>query len=198
MKKLNYFLMTVALFWAPLVLTGQDLDGPEQKVRFSIETDPATFVFNGYAVHLRVQPKTSEHLLVGAGIYAMDMPSFLVDLNGNNKGKGWDVRLNQGLGLFAEHHFSEVNKKWFVGTQIGIQQYEIENEEFSGSAAFSNVLLMGYGGYTWQPFSFPLYLKAWGGLGYTSKMSGENTLDGIDYDIAPITMFATLHVGYSF
>jgi len=168
------------------------------KTTLSVEIDPFTFAFKGYGLHLRLQPKNNEHLLVGFGAYAMDMPNALVDFNKNNKGKGWNVRLNQGYGVFGEHHFSEVNKKWFVGAQIGIQEYKIENETVAGSEKFTNFLAMGYFGYTIKPFKNNLYIKPWAGIGYTSKISGNNTLGALEYDIAPITMFVTLHIGYTF
>ena len=57
---------------------------------------------------------------------------------------------------------------------------------------------MTYGGYTWQPFDFSFYIKPWAGIGYTSKISGTNNLGNSEYDIAPIMMFATLHLGYTF
>jgi hypothetical protein len=57
---------------------------------------------------------------------------------------------------------------------------------------------MGYGGYTLQPFNFPLYFKAWGGVGYTSKIGGTNVLGDQEYDISPIAVFVTLHLGYTF
>jgi len=170
----------------------------EKKAKFSIEIDPVTFVFKGFSVHLRIQPKYSDHLLLGAGVYAMDMPSVLVDLNKNNKDKGWNVRLNQGYGLFGEYHFTKVNKKWFAGGQTSIQEYIIKNDLVPGSSKFTNVLVMGYAGYTFQPFKFKLYFKPWAGIGYTSLISGDNMIGEATYDISPISMFATLHIGYTF
>ncbi len=166
--------------------------------KFSIEIDPATFAFKGYSVHLRLQPKKSDHLLIGLGTYAMDMPDALVNFNKKNKNMGWDLRLNQGYGFFAEHHFSEVNKKLFVGAQVSLQEYKIEKEDLAGSEKFTNGIAMAYVGYTIQPFQNNLYIKPWAGIGYTSKISGNNTLASSEYDIAPITMFATLHIGYTF
>jgi hypothetical protein len=187
---------------ASLILVGslksQSLKAQEQKAKWSIEVDPATFVFNGYSAHLRVQPKHSKHLLVGAGVYAMDLPDLIVNLNSNNKDQGWKSRIDLGYGLFAEHYFSEVNRKWFIGGQLSIQNFKLEKENTPGSSSYSNGLIMAYGGYSWAPFQFPLYLKFWAGLGYTSKISGENDLEGIEYDIAPLTSFATLHIGYTF
>jgi len=187
-------LVTITFFNA----AAQQTETSERKTRFSLEIDPATFVFGGYSAHIRIQPANCDHLLFGLGAYAMDMPSLLVDLNSNNKNEGWDVRINQGYGLFVEHHFSEVNKKWFVGAQASFQEYKIEKDGIQGSEKFSNILAMGYAGYTFKPFDFNFYIKPWAGIGYTSKISGENTLAGNEYDISPITMFVTVHLGYTF
>lgn len=168
------------------------------KTKYSIEIDPATFVFNGYGIHFRLQPKGAKHLLLGLGTYAMDMPDLLVDLNKNNKNEGWNIRINQGYSLFVEHHLKEVNRKWFVGTQIGIQEYKIGNENISENERFTNILAMGYFGYTIKPFKNNFYIKPWAGIGYTSRITGDNSLGTSEYDIAPITMFATLHLGYTF
>jgi hypothetical protein len=43
-----------------------------------------------------------------------------------------------------------------------------------------------------------MYIKPWMGLGYTTKVSGDNSIDGKEYDIAPLVPFLTLHVGYTF
>ncbi len=176
----------------------QPSDNQSKKTEISVEIDPATFGFKGYGIHLRIKPKNSEQLLIGIGAYAMDMPSVLVDFNKENKDKDWNVRLNQGFGVFGEYHFSEVNQKWFVGSQVSLQEYKIQNEIISGSEKFTNALLMAYSGYTWQLFDFGFYIKPWAGIGYTSKLYGSNNLGNLEYDIAPITIFATLHLGYTF
>lgn len=195
LKNLSFL---IAFVMIQLPAFAQNQGSKSLGTRFSIEVDPATFLFNGYSAHLRIQPRNSAHLLVGGGLYAMDLPTVLVDLNKNNRDKGWDIRIHRGIGLFGEYHFTEVNRKLLLGAQLSTQQFKIENEMFSGSEKFTNTLLMGYGGYSFRPFSFPLYVKAWGGLGYTHKISGEHTLGEQTYDIAPLTVFATVHVGYTF
>jgi len=190
--------VVIALILTNIGIYAQQNEPKQNKTEISVEIDPVTFGFKGYGIHLRIKPKNSKHLLLGVGAYAMDFSSVLVDMNKKNKDKGWDVRLNQGYGLFGEHHFFEVNKKWFVGGQIAIQEYIIENKTISGSEKFINSLVMAYGGYTWQPFDFGFYIKPWAGIGYTSKISGTNSLGNSEYDIAPIMMFATLHLGYTF
>ena len=84
----------------------------ENKTTFSIETDPSTFAFNGYAVHIRIKPKNSTHLVIGVGTYALDLPSVMVNTNKDNKDKGWDVRINSAYSLFSEYYFKEANSKW--------------------------------------------------------------------------------------
>lgn len=181
----------------PMVHQAQNVTA-NSKPRLSVELDPATFLFKGFGLHLRLQPHADSHLLMGLGAYAMDMPRFLVDLNPDNKGQGWQVRLNQGYGFFVERYFREVNEKWFVGGQLGVQQFKLENEFEAGSSKYVNLLAMAYGGYVWRPFDFPLYFKPWAGIGYVPKIGGESHLGELGYSHSPITYFATLHVGYTF
>jgi hypothetical protein len=192
------FSLSFFLFINAGTVSGQIDNAKGRKAHFSIEIDPATFVFNGYSAHLRFQPQNADHLLIGLGIYAMDMPDLFVDFNSANKDQGWDVRLDQGYGLFGEYFFDEVNQRWFVGAQLSAQVFRIEQTSAVGHESFTNGLLMGYGGYSFKPFAFDLYIKPWAGVGYTTKLSGTNRLGDAEYDIAPITMFATLHLGYMF
>jgi hypothetical protein len=135
---------------------------------------------------------------MGAGAYAMDFPDFMVALDPKNAEKDWKVRLSMGLGLFTEYHFSAINQGWFAGSQAGIQRFEIEKKAAIGSARFSNLLLMGYGGYAWRLFASGFYIKPWAGIGYTSTLSGKAEVVGAQYEVLPITGFATLHLGYMF
>jgi len=197
-SSLKSLVTCVILGLTALSVSAQTADNQKAKAKFSLEIDPATFVFKGYSAHIRIQPKSSDHLVYGLGIYAMDMPSCFVDMNDKNADKGWKVRINKALGLFGEYHFTEVNNRFFVGGQLSAQEFLLENDGFSGNETFTNGLIMAYGGYTVKPFSFPVYIKAWGGMGYTFKMAGENMLNNQKYDIAPISIFATVHLGYTF
>lgn len=169
------------------------------KTTFSVETDPSTFAFGGYAFHFRIKPASSKHLLLGAGTYAMNYPDFLIGLNTKNKDKGWDVRIKSAYAAFGEYYFKEANSKWFVGMQAGIQNYKISNSATTDThSTYSNLLIMPSLGYNWQPFSFPLYLKPWMGFGYTTKIKGSNNINDLEYNIAPLVPFVTLHLGYTF
>ena len=153
---------------------GQDTDeNIERKRTFSIETDPSTFVFKGYAFHFRFKPKSSQHLQFGAGTYGMDMPNFLVNLNAKNKDNGWKVRISSAFSLFGEYYFKVANKGTFVGLQLGIQNYKNSNTNQPNiECKYHNLLIMPSIGFNWQPFRFPLYFKPWLGLGYTRNIAG--------------------------
>ncbi|MFT5822631.1 MAG: hypothetical protein ACI8ZM_003887 [Crocinitomix sp.] len=187
------------LVLAILFLTiGTATNAQSERTQFSLEIDPVTYVFKGFSIHARMTPKGSEHLLFGLGAYAMDMPNVLVNTNKLNRDEGWNSRLNQGYSFFFEYHFSEVNRKFFVGAQTGLQEYKISNKNFEGDSKFTNYIAMAYLGYTIKPFKNNLYFKPWAGIGYTSQISGSNTLGTENYDISPIAPFATFHVGYTF
>lgn len=169
-----------------------------ERAQFSLEIDPITYAFQGFSLHARITPKGSQHLFLGLGAYAMNMPDVLVNSNKANREEGWNSRLNQGYSFFFEYHFAEVNKKFFVGAQTGIQEYKISNLNFENDTKFTNYIAMAYFGYTIKPFKNNLYFKPWAGIGYTSQIGGSNQLGTESYDIAPMAPFATFHVGYTF
>lgn len=190
-------LFSISLFGN--IQTQAQSESTNSKTIISIETDPSTFVLNGYAAHFRIKPKNSTHFQFGAGTYALDFPSLMIDLNPDNKDKDWNVRIKSAYSLFGEYYFKEANSKWFVGLQTGVQNYEIKNDNISDKKNnYSNLLIMPSVGYTWTPFKIPFYVKPWAGIGYTTKISGENKVSNLEYSISPIVPFVTLHVGYSF
>jgi hypothetical protein len=195
---------TIAIiFLAIISLTSTKLMAQEKitenKTTFSIETDPSTFLFKGYAFHIRLKPKNSEHFVIGAGTYALDLPNVMVNLNADNKDKGWNVRINSAVSLFGEYYFKNANNKWFIGLQTGVQNYKNTNDNIANKESkYSNLLIMPSLGYNWHPFKNKLYVKPWFGLGYTTKISGDNSIDNLNYKISPLVPFLTLHVGYTF
>lgn len=174
-------------------------DATEQKTTVSIETDPSTFLFKGYAFHFRIKPKGSKHLVLGAGTYALNLPGVMVNMNASNKNKGWKVRINSAYALFVGYYFKQPNHGFLVGLQTGIQNYKNKNDQIAGKESkYSNLLLMPYLGYNWHPFRIPFYIKPWLGIGYTTKLSGNNSIGNLTYKIAPILPFITVHLGYTF
>ncbi|MGL1885318.1 MAG: hypothetical protein OCD76_02290 [Reichenbachiella sp.] len=185
----------IAIIMITTIITAQ-AQTDNTKTKWSVEIDPSTFMFKGYSAHLRYS--LTEHILLGAGAYAMDFPDVFVNMNAQNKNEGWKVRLSQGYGLFSEYYFQEVNQKWFLGAQVAYQEYQISKETNSTKSTYETILTMGYFGYSWQPFDFNMYVKPWAGIGYSNQVNANTTLGDDTYDVSPITMFATLHIGYTF
>jgi hypothetical protein len=193
-------LLLLFSFLSVASVQAQELDAKTENIRtFSIETDPSTFAFKGYALHFRFKPKSTQRLLIGAGTYGMDMPNFLVNMNPENKDIGWKVRINSAFSLFGEYYFKAANKGMFIGLQVGIQNYKnININRPDLESKYNNLLIMPSIGFNWQPFRIPLYFKPWLGIGYTRTIAGNNSIDDLTYDVSPISPFVTLHVGYTF
>ena len=193
--------LTLLTFWAffTFFVPAHDARGQSKPV-LSVETDPATFVFGGYAFHLRGAPAAASHWVFGLGAYAMNFPDLFVDLNPENRDEGWEVRLQRGWGFFAEYYFDPRRRGWYVGGQLATQRFHVRNEAAPGAKGrFTNVLIMGQAGYRWFPLGArTLYVQPWAGLGYTSPVSGDRRAGGERYDVAPILPFFTVHLGYEF
>ena len=161
----------------------------------AIEIDPATYGFDGYSVHLKhtfdALPKTQ----FGVGVYAMDFPDIFVDMHSKNKDRGWNVRLERGIGLFADIYLEEKQSGWFYGGQLAQQKYKIDR--LGKGATYNTLLLMAHGGYKYD-INEHFYLKLWGGVGYSHKYSGQNRVDDLIYDVPKVVPFGALHIGYQF
>ncbi len=173
--------------------------GAQEKNRFSLEIDPATYALGGYAVHLRMTTPALPGWRFGFGAYALDFPDLFVDMNPDNKDESWDVRLDSGIGLFAEFTPGGKDRGWFAGGQVAVQRFQVGNEqEGTAQAEFSTLLLMIHTGYRWFPSASGLYLQPWAGLGYAGKISGETQVGSRTYAVSPVVPFMTLHLGYIF
>ncbi len=167
--------------------------------RYALETDPATFLWNGYAAHLRVAPAATPHWVFGLGAYALDLPDPMVAMTDANKDQGWAVRLRQGVGLFSEYYLATDQQGWFVGGQLAHQEYRLRNDDYgSDQVTYAAMLLMAHAGYRWYPAGEHFYIQPWAGAGMSRKVSGDNSLQDKTYKVAPLLSFMTVHMGYRF
>lgn len=182
------------LIAASIILSANATAGNNQ---FSVETDPATLAFNGYAAHIRMAPKQWENWSLGLGVYALDIPNFM--LTADNKDKGWNSRLQRGIGLFAEYYLNQSRQGWFFGAQLAKQDYALSKDSNNSETVYSNQLLMLHSGYRWYPASTNAwYVQPWLGLGYTRTSAGHASLAGEQFHISHFIPFATVHLGYEF
>jgi hypothetical protein len=181
----------------PLFISAQQLSAQPSN-QISVEIDPVPYFNNGFALHTKLKLSNSDHFVIGMSIYAMNMPDAFIDANPKNKGNSWNVRLTSGYGFFGEYFFNKVNTKWFIGTLVNQINFQIENEAFNKKKSFATLAFVAYTGYSWSPFDFNMYFKFALGVGYTLKISGQNTIENRTYDINPLIILPAMHIGYTF
>lgn len=202
-KKSHYFgILQNVLFTAALFIGFYSIPLSSQAgIKTAVEIDPSTFLFEGYAGHVRFTPTDPSSWAFGLGAYRMRFPHVLVDINPENSSEDWSVNLASGIGLFGEYFFDEQQSGWYIGTQVAVQTYEVKHKDSGDeSATFSNFLIMPSIGYRWMlsDTGQGFFIKPWFGLGYTQKVDGKTTLGTNEYDISPLVPFMTVHIGYQF
>lgn len=178
---------------------------------FAVELDPIVpIVLNGIGGHLMWQPKKSYHFVYGIAFIALGkMPDFMINLNSKNSDKGWNYRINQGMGIEAEYYYKKANFGLFTGIQLFTQEINITNDNVPSVTEHRTntgmgVITTGYKLYLFKKKHF--YLKPWAGIAYSGIMRGafsskiiHNTIVGnYEYDIQKFFPFATVHIGYKF
>ena len=162
-----------------------------------VETDPSTFFLGGFAAHARVALEGG-HVTVGGGLYALTFPSFLVDLNPNDRGAGWNVRLELGGAIFGDYYFGGNAQGWFVGAEAALQRYRYTNDDVAGQARATNFVFLPRAGYQWRPLDAGFYVMPWVGLGYEVQIGGSRQIGNRTYDLSPLVPYAAVHVGWRF
>ncbi len=196
-RVLAWSLFTTLLMARP-VHARADAGPSAERTDLLLELDPATFVLGGFSGHVRVRPAMLPAWSLGAGAYAMDLPSFVVGLDPVNRGRDWNARIRLGAAFFADRFLGDAPRGSFVGLELGLQRMRLENPRLGpGSAEYSALLVMPRAGYLWQPFGSGFYVMPWVGVGLARKVAGTTALGGETYHVPGVPMFATLHLGWS-
>lgn len=189
---------------------GQPSDSTTNKGSLSVEIDPLVpIVLKGIGAHVMWEPKGSKHFLYGIGfIFKATMPDIMINMNPNNKNKGWRHGINRGLAIEGEYYYSQVNQKWFSGLQVFAQQIILDNvDAFQASERkITTGMVVITTGYKWFPLQrVGLYVKPWLGLSYTNVMDStfpaqvsHVKVGAHSYHIQALMPFGTIHVGYKF
>lgn len=196
MSSLNRKIRTARLMLIIAGLLLSNLDA-SAKPLIGVEIDPYTFVENGGSLHLKMRINAESPWEIGVGTYSMNFPDLFVNMNSANADKGWSVRLDRGLGVFLDYDFAGSRTDGpYAGVQVATHGFSVEQNGVSSE--FTNILIMPGIGTVWRPWHNGLYLRPWFGVGWTTKISGENRVAGSIYDIMPLLPFGALHIGYTF
>ena len=179
-----------------------------KRTEFILEIDPLPYLLGGVGGHIGWSPKNTGKITMGLGFVAKpEFPDAFINQNSKNKDQGWQLKVNQGMGIWGQYYLKEQNQGWFTGIQLFTQEIQLTNTNYPGETDRTNTLLIAVqGGYVWYPFSkHNFYLRPWGGLGYQTTISPTFEPDKVDpdlqignkkYYLAGIMPFATLHLGY--
>ena len=162
-----------------------------------VEIDPMPFALSGHAVHIRLPIPSVPGLVVSAGTYGMEFPGIFTDINSKNRDEGWHPEIDRAYAAFADYHFSGKPEGLFVGMQLAYQDFELERDESDERRDYGVILVMARVGTLWKPFDSGFFLLPWAGLFANIRADDSNLQIGDEtFDVAPISGFATLHVGW--
>ncbi len=177
-------------------LLGACLSLPSQ-AQIDIEIDPATYVFKGDSLHVKLTTTNAPQWRWGLGTYSLELPSALVETNQQNKPGNWTVDIHRAYGLFTEYYLNPEQTGWFIGGQVSEQTFRVINPTQAASE-FTNGLLMVNLGYKWAIADSAFYLLPWAGLGYTQTTGNNPSRLAAGFDVDPFTAFMSVHIGYEF
>lgn len=169
---------------------------PSARAEVAVETDPSTFVFGGFAAHVRWQPPRTRWV-ASLGGYAMNFPGFVQSLALRPAPSNTDLRLSGAIGLFVDRYLTHRDHGLFVGAQLAHHWFDLHDTDAEQHAHYTTILAMPRVGYRYNLRS-GIYLLAWAGLGYVLPRGTAPTLAAQAYTVKPLLPFATLHLGYAF
>jgi len=198
--------MKTSLFYSALLVvlfqaSHADAEPPNpasSETRLMLETDPATFVLDGFAVHSRLEHPRARGWSLGLGLYSLEYPSLLVELDPENRDEGWRARMRIGYGAFLDRHFGTRRSSPFVGVQLAVQRFELARDKTTAPKDLAVGLAMARLGYRWFPTDAEFYVMPWAGAGVSVALSEPVEIDNETYNVRPLTLFATAHVGWRF
>jgi hypothetical protein len=165
----------------------------------SLETDPATFAFGGYAAHVRIQ-RDGSPWVISVGAYSLEFPEVMRGLVINPSSDHLTLKLKSGFGLFVDRYLStSKNEGLFVGVQVAHHALELnDNNMAGGPAKYNAVITMPRIGYRWNVGTSGFYLLPWAGAGYVSTDGDDPKIGAQSYSAKQWLPFGSLHLGYQF
>ncbi len=165
----------------------------------SVETDPATFAFEGYAGHVRIQPDGSPWV-ISLGAYSLKFPGIMRKLVIEPSSDSINLKLDSGVGLFVDRYWSAAkNEGFFTGAQVAHHNLTVSDKNAPGSESkYKAVIVMPRMGYRWNIGNSGFYLLPWAGLGFVSTIGDDPKIGNQTYSAKKMLPFGTLHLGYQF
>lgn len=172
----------------------------EQETKYFFETDPGSFVLDGYSLNVFMSPKEYPDYRVGMALFSFEFPDFIVDSNSKNANKNWLLKTQIGTDLYFDRTFiRRKSGEWIIGLIAVFFNNHLSNESSPTERRQFQQLSLGLrSGFIWYPLNGGFYLNPWFAVTRNWKLGGENAINGNQYFIQKYSPFGSVHVGYKF
>lgn len=160
----------------------------------AIETDALSFPLRGYSAILRVTHDFGLSYAIGTGRYTL--PTFIVKGQSEYDAARWTATSEAIQVLRIGYRFFGPRKDGPAVDAILLNQlWRVEAERLGGETHFKTIGVGVSGGYYFHigP-SFYLYPNA--AVTYEAVYSGDTRVKGVEYEVSPVGINGSLHVGW--
>ncbi len=166
-----------------------------QQTRWSLATDISPWFFSGYSALAMVEP-AGFPLRFSGEVWGFQFPEAYIELNDANVDEGWSRRVDVGMALYADWHFTP---EWHAGVVLNVFRSTVSRENISGEASFWSGEVLARMGYRWIPWDdLGFFLNPWLSAGPVIILGDDVELGGEYYDETPIQVIGTIHTGWRF
>jgi len=192
-------LRTLSLFLAVVVVHG--LVAPRsalgEPIELAVESSVVAPVMRGASLGGRLRFEGVPHLALGAGVYALTVPQFMIDGSANNEFEHWKVAVRPAVHLSADYFVRQNGTGFSAGITVGLARFVVSSDIVAGSTAFTSAYLLPRAAYTWF-LADHWYINGWIGLQLDGQVAGSTQLGTRMFTPFGIMPQLNLNVGYVF
>jgi len=187
LRRARPFLITALFCVAP---------GPARAQSVGIEADALAYPLGGYSAAVRVTHDNGVSYALGTGRYTL--PTFLVKGQSSYEEARWRATSEAIQVLRVGYRFLGPRQDGFGVDAIVLNQlWHLEAERLGADAHFKTIGVGVSGGYYFH-IGGHFYLYPTAAVTYDAVYSGTAAVDGHEYDVPPLGLNGSIHVGWEF
>jgi hypothetical protein len=161
-----------------------------------LECDPFPFATGRYGCQIGVRPPALRGVRISVAQFSVDVPDFIAQLGGND---GFHVDVRPGSGaLYVLYYVKRPFEDGLtVGASMRYLRFRYTHDDSPGvRTSVTQLSPEAIVGYQWHPFKNGFYVQPWLALGVAIYRSRDPVVGANEYDEMPISVFATVNLGY--
>jgi len=199
LNRLLMALLTVGLLTTSALAADTEEEASRQGTRFSVASDPAAWMMNGYSGIVMLEPSVIPHWRMSAEVFGLTFPEVVVELSEANRGHGWQRQIIGSGVLYVDYHPRGHGEGWHLGGAVNLMFSRLTREGIDGESSLTTLELLGRGGYRWFPVDgWGLFLNPWVGLGALLAIEEPAPVGDRAFEEPPVQFLGTVHVGWRF